>query len=363
MNPLLLLATTPIVLVIFLGAAFSGGSQSNISAALNAGALPPLASQLLPDVEAIRAHDCPQLPLIWLVAEVQAESSWDPLAYSSAGAAGLLQMMPGSWTQATGQPGWPTGARPASSHPVWDPRLHLAAAVPWMCGHLRAMTAYLQATGKPVTPLDALAVCHIAGCSRVTDSAVGIPTAGEAGCGNECVQQVLSYIANIHGWVERYTRAAPTALAAAAGTSGPYLGGSSGCVVPDPTGTGGCVTQATAWMLDQARVTFPGLPVSCWDAHSRLPSSDHPLGKACDFTFGRIGTFPGPQDVARGWGFAEWLRGNAGALHVSYLIWQGRIWSVKRADQGWRAYTGAGVYDPSDPTGGHFDHVHVSVTD
>jgi len=51
---------------------------------------------------------------------------------------------------------------------------------------------------------------------------------------------------------------------------------------------------------------------------------------------------------------------------VHYLIWYGRIWNTERAREGWRPYRGAGVYNtiPSTPdgvTGGHFDHVHISV--
>ena len=57
------------------------------------------------------------------------------------------------------------------------------------------------------------------------------------------------------------------------------------------------------------------------------PTSDHPLGRACDVTFGRLGTFAGPDDVLRGWVLASWLRANAAPLQVSYVIWQGRIWS------------------------------------
>jgi hypothetical protein len=34
-----------------------------------------------------------------------------------------------------------------------------------------------------------------------------------------------------------------------------------------------------------------------------------------------------------------------------------------RGDDDWREYTGGGVYDPEDPTGGHYDHVHVSLKD
>ena len=114
-------------------------------------------------------------------------------------------------------------------------------------------------------------------------------------------------------------------------------------------------------MLARALTAFPTLPVTCWDRHAWNPTSDHPRGKACDFTFGRLGNFPNAGDTARGWSLAQWLRTNAAALHVSYVIWQGRIWSANRAAAGWQAYNGGGVYDPSDPTGGHYDHVHVSV--
>lgn len=139
-------------------------------------------------------------------------------------------------------------------------------------------------------------------------------------------------------------------------------GMSSGCTVPDPTGTGGCVTPSTAWLLLQVATSFGPLPTSCWDAHPWNPTSDHPRGKGCDVTFGRLGTFPGAYDIRRGWVLAEWLRANANGLRVSYVIWQGRIWSLSRDHEGWRTYTGGGVYDPSDPTGGHYDHVHVSTS-
>ncbi len=146
------------------------------------------------------------------------------------------------------------------------------------------------------------------------------------------------------------------------GPAPPFPGDSTGCSVPDPTGTGGCVTAATAWLLASVEERFGQLPTSCWDEHAWNPTSDHPQGRACDHTFGRIGEFPDAADRDRGWGLAEWFRANADALSVSYVIWQGRIWSSGRADAGWRTYSGGGVYDASDPTGGHYDHVHVSVT-
>jgi hypothetical protein len=152
-------------------------------------------------------------------------------------------------------------------------------------------------------------------------------------------------------------------VSALPGAASVYPGAAMGCTVPDPTGTGGCVTGAMAWVLTQIRAGFGALPSSCWDRHAWNPGSDHPHGKACDVTFGRIGQFPGQADVARGWSLARWLRANAAALHVSYVIWQGRIWSRSRDRDGWRPYGGGGVYDPTSPTGGHYDHVHVSVAD
>jgi len=53
---------------------------------------------------------------------------------------------------------------------------------------------------------------------------------------------------------------------------------------------------------------------------------------------------------------ANWLKQHAVRLDVRYVIWDGKIWSVARASEGWRTYTaGSGV------TGGHYDHVHVSM--
>ncbi len=142
----------------------------------------------------------------------------------------------------------------------------------------------------------------------------------------------------------------------------PFAGVSRGCTVADPTGTGGCVTPAVAWLLVQVEQTFGTLPTSCWDEHAWNPTSDHPKGKACDVTFGELGTFPSAAEVERGWTLAHWLEANAAALRVRYLIWQGRVWRAARSGDGWLPYSGGGVYDPQDPTGGHYDHVHISTT-
>jgi len=210
---------------------------------------------------------------------------------------------------------------------------NLRAAVGDICPKLRRLSAALLRTGTPVAVLDALA-----GSAR-TAAAVRAHVAAYA----------------VRSGQQRVAGTPPE----------PFAGPASGCAVPDPSGTGGCVTAATAWLLLQVPAdvgTVRPRSVTCWDAHAWNPRSDHPKGRGCDYTIGRLGHRPGGADRARGWALAHWLRAYAGLLKVSYVIWQGRIWSQEHDAQSWRPYDGGGVYDPKDVTGGHFDHVHVSLS-
>jgi hypothetical protein len=141
------------------------------------------------------------------------------------------------------------------------------------------------------------------------------------------------------------------------------------CTEADPT-TSGCLTPTARGLHDRTVAAFgpPGADasirsVTCWAERPWNPRSDHPAGRACDFFPTRPGTFPAGAELDDGWAVANWLRDNAGDLRVRYVIWQGRIWVRGGGDEdGWgRPYSGGGVYDPEDATGGHFDHVHVSV--
>lgn len=141
----------------------------------------------------------------------------------------------------------------------------------------------------------------------------------------------------------------------------PFPGGGSDCTEPDPAGADeGCVTPATAWLAERLHERFDA-PMTCWSEHAWNPESDHPRGRACDLFYGPSGGFAEGEDLAEGWRAAQWLRVHAEALEVHYVIWAGRIWVADRAELGWRPYDGGGVYDPEDGTGGHYDHVHISV--
>lgn len=58
----------------------------------------------------------------------------------------------------------------------------------------------------------------------------------------------------------------------------------------------------------------------------------------------------------KGWEIANYLRENASALGIEYLIYAQKIWSVERGGEGWRAMSNRG-----SATANHFDHVHVTV--
>jgi hypothetical protein len=135
-----------------------------------------------------------------------------------------------------------------------------------------------------------------------------------------------------------------------------FTGSSNGATVPDPTGTGGKLTPAAAAMYAVVNAAFPVRSASCWDAHLWNPASDHPLGKACDIYYDTPGVFPTPAERQRGWDVANWIVANAAALNVKYVIWDGQFWQGS-----WGPYS-SGIYDVTDPVGGHFDHIHVSTT-
>jgi hypothetical protein len=128
--------------------------------------------------------------------------------------------------------------------------------------------------------------------------------------------------------------------------------------VPDPTVRGGMLTPRTAAWVNSAKAALNNPSMSCWDAHLWNPTSDHPKGKACDLFVGGDARL---KSAARATGdrIANWTIQTAGTTGVRYIIWYGQIWSARTGK--WRPYGGGGVYNPTDATGGHYDHVHVSM--
>lgn len=139
-----------------------------------------------------------------------------------------------------------------------------------------------------------------------------------------------------------------------------YGGNKPDGLVDDPTSEGQ-ITERTAHILAQVQKSFPESRWACWSERPGT-KSEHPLGRACDGTFGNsIGTAATGHALDYGWKVTNWLKDNAETLGVEYLIWQGRIWSAARASEGWRPYGGGGMHDPSSATGGHYDHLHFTA--
>jgi hypothetical protein len=68
--------------------------------------------------------------------------------------------------------------------------------------------------------------------------------------------------------------------------------------------------------------------------------------------------YPSSDDRALGWRIATWAAGNAWALDVMYVIFNGRIWTPAR---GWHGYRHPSDPCNCNPTLRHDDHVHISV--
>jgi hypothetical protein len=156
----------------------------------------------------------------------------------------------------------------------------------------------------------------------------------------------------------------PIMIPALPAAPAPYAGPAGGgpCNVPDGDG---CIREATAHLRVAVLAAFPTAvrSVSCY---SDRPG-DHGTGAACDFMISTGGTATG-QDLVNGWTVASWVRANAAALDVAYVIWYLRIWDARHSrpddNAGWgQAYTGCS-YCPSivgDPSASHTNHVHVSI--
>ena len=123
-----------------------GGDVTAPSSGVDTARLPATARRYLPLVTDLTAQQCPELPPLWVVAQVEAESGWDPAAVGD-GVAGLLQFDQLTWMAAGGPPWSARSPRPGDD--VLDPEAHLRVAVPWLCSTLRAVTGHLLENGKP----------------------------------------------------------------------------------------------------------------------------------------------------------------------------------------------------------------------
>lgn len=279
--------------------------------------------------------------LVTAVAVAGGESSYRPTVRNSIGASGLWQILQSAHPHLFERYDWRDPLDNARmAHTVWT---HAGSWRPWVAWTSGSYRRYLPEARAAVHALGS------AGSETANESdprdvspAGGAPTnAAGSGAGSSPV--------------------CPPAAGGLPPAPRPFT--SPDGYVDDPTSSGR-ITRRTLHLYTEVNRAFGGRwpwGIGCWDPHPWNPTSDHPRGKACDFTVGRIGAQPAPADRAVGWQLAHWLQAYALMLDISYVIWDRRIWSVARAREGWRPYTGGGVYDVGTPTGSHSDHLHCST--
>lgn len=80
---------------------------------------------------------------------------------------------------------------------------------------------------------------------------------------------------------------------------------------------------------------------------------DHPSGRAVDIM---LSNYRSTSSNQLGWTIANWVRNNASALGVEYVIFDQHIWSVARSSEGWRK-----MEDRGSDNANHRNHVHVTT--
>lgn len=125
-------------------------------------------------------------------------------------------------------------------------------------------------------------------------------------------------------------------------------------------GADGLIPRARA-VLDEFTGAFGDLDIGGFQPggldSGHIEGSAHYDGRAIDIMFR---PHDDPEVKRRGWAAAHWLAANAQRLKIATVIYDDRIWSLRRADEGWRPYTHPSG-DTTNPTLRHLDHVHVDV--
>lgn len=106
---------------------------------------------------------------------------------------------------------------------------------------------------------------------------------------------------------------------------------------------------STKYLMSRVQAEFPQIVTFYGVRPDSIP--DHPSGKALDIMLPNY-----RSNKATGQAIADWARANSKELNIEYIIWNQRIWNVRRSGEGWRYMASRG----SD-TANHKDHVHVTV--
>ena len=128
----------------------------------------------------------------------------------------------------------------------------------------------------------------------------------------------------------------------------------------DPALVDSGLTARADAVRQEAEVVFGDLQLGGFQpggvAEGHMPGSTHYEGRAVDIFLRPVTA----ANTKRGWAIAHYYVAHAERLNVQTVIFDDRIWTARRSDQGWRDY------DPPARSGDraileHRDHVHVDV--
>jgi cell wall-associated NlpC family hydrolase len=122
--------------------------------AVKVGVIPATYQQLVTDA----AGTCPELSAPLLAAQIDTESSWNPTALSPAGAQGIAQFLPATWTTYGVD-----GNNDGRTDP-YDP----ADAIPAQARYMCALIAWATSSGIPGAPIQLALAAYNAGPDAVT---------------------------------------------------------------------------------------------------------------------------------------------------------------------------------------------------
>ena len=133
-------------------------------------------------------------------------------------------------------------------------------------------------------------------------------------------------------------------------------------VAAEAEGADGLTDRARA-VRDALESTFGDLDIGGFQpggvSSGHVEGSAHYAGRALDIM---LRAYDNPAVNRRGWALAHWATAYADELGIATVIYDEHIWTARRSDEGWRAYTHPSG-DTADPTLRHLDHVHIDVAE
>lgn len=178
------------------GTGAGGAAGGGFGVSVRPGSVPaPYAALVL-----AAGRTCDAAPPSLLAAQLEAESAWDPAARSQAGARGIAQFMPGTWSR------WGRDASGDGRADPDDPRDAIAAQAGYDCALAADMTVALRAGRVRGTVTDLMLAAYNAGPGAVL-AAGGVPA----------IEETRRYVARITSRAASFSELTGQALAAGGG--------------------------------------------------------------------------------------------------------------------------------------------------